>query len=330
MHRLLEGRGYTDIVTRNRAELDLLDQRATEDFLASTKPAVVIVAAARVGGILANNTYRAEFIYENLALQNNVIHGSYNAGVGKLLFLGSSCIYPREAPQPIREDYMLTAPLEPTNEPYAIAKIAGIKMCQAYNDQYGVDYLSVMPTNLYGPYDNFDLDTSHVLPALIRKLHLAKLLAEGKNSEIAAEFKTHSPAVPEDITAYLAGHGVHSDHVELWGTGSPRREFMHVDDMAAASLHVLEHHTGNELINIGTGTDVSIRELASLIAEIVGYEGEIRWDPSYPDGTPRKLLDVSRLHNLGWDHPRELGTGIREAYQWYLERIERVENPQHV
>jgi GDP-L-fucose synthase len=325
MHRLLLGMGYENIITRERKDLDLLDQQAAEEFLTESKPDCVIIAAAKVGGILANNKYRADFIYENIQLQNNLIHGSYMTGVKKLLFLGSSCIYPRKANQPIKEDYLLTDVLEQTNEPYAIAKIAGIKMCQAYNDQYGTDFVSVMPTNLYGPNDNFDLDTSHVLPALIRKFHLAKLVSDGNSQALDLELQTYTnkdiPASERD--EYLSSHGIYNGYVELWGSGTPQREFMHVDDMAAASIHVLLHHSGNDIVNIGTGIDLPIRELAEKIRDIVGFDGEIRWNSEFPDGTPRKLLDVSRLKKLGWDQARLLENGLRETYQWYKANIKR-------
>ncbi len=283
--RKLKAEGFTNIVTRTLSELDLCKQKDVEDFFVSEKPDYVFLAAAKVGGIVANNTYRAEFLYDNLMIQNNVIHHAYLNGVKKLLFLGSSCIYPKLAPQPLREDALLTGLLEPTNEPYAIAKIAGIKMCDAYRDQYGCDFISVMPTNLYGPNDNYDLKNSHVLPALLRKFHEAK--QEGK---------------PE---------------VEIWGTGSPLREFMHVDDLANACFFLMEHYSEPGFVNIGVGKDISIKDLAHLIKQIVGYEGVLRFDESKPDGTPRKLMDVSKLEKLGFKYSIELEDGIRSVYQEY-------------
>jgi GDP-L-fucose synthase len=259
------------------------------DFFQKEKPDYVFLAAARVGGIMANKNYPADFIYQNLQIQNNIIHNAYLGNVGKLLFLGSSCIYPKYADQPIKEDSLLTGELEPTNEPYAIAKIAGIKMCQSYNRQHGTEFISAMPTNLYGPGDNFDPETSHVLPALIRKFHEAKENGREK--------------------------------VTLWGTGSPKREFLYVDDLADSCVFLMNNYNENEPINIGTGQDISIQELAEMIKGITGFQGEIEWDTSKPDGTPRKLLDVSRLHNLGWQHQTELKDGIQRTYEWYLNNI---------
>lgn len=287
IHRKLQQEGYTNFVVRTSKELDLRNQQAVADFFEAEKPDYVFLAAAKVGGIVANNTYRADFLYENLAIQNNVIHSAYSAGVKKLMFLGSSCIYPKLAPQPLKEDYLLSGFLEPTNEPYAIAKIAGIKMCEAYRVQYGCDFISAMPTNLYGPNDNYDLQNSHVLPAMIRKFHEAKT--------------NGTPAVT------------------LWGTGSPMREFLHADDLAAACLHLMENYSEPELVNVGTGTDVTIKELAETVKEVVGFEGELIWDTSKPDGTPRKLMDVSKLHAAGWQHTIELADGIALAYQDFLE-----------
>lgn len=280
--RQLASRGNYEVITRSRSELDLLDQRAVTEFLVQSKPDYIFVAAAKVGGILANNTRRAEFIYENLTIETNLIHGAHLAGIDRLLFLGSSCIYPRDCPQPIREEYLLTGPLEATNEPYAIAKIAGIKLCEAYNAQYGRRYASVMPTNLYGPNDNYDLESSHVLPALLRKV-----------SEAA---KRREP------------------EVVVWGTGSPRREFLHVDDLANACVFLMELGYSGPLLNIGTGTDVTIRELAEMIMSVVGYKGSIRFDTSKPDGTPRKLLDVGRITSLGWKAKTSLLEGIQRTY----------------
>ena len=287
IHRKLQQEGYTNFMVRTSKELDLRNQQAVADFFEAEKPDYVFLAAAKVGGIVANNTYRADFLYENLAIQNNVIHSAYSAGVKKLMFLGSSCIYPKLAPQPLKEDYLLSGFLEPTNEPYAIAKIAGIKMCEAYRAQYGCDFISAMPTNLYGPNDNYDLQNSHVLPAMIRKFHEAKT--------------NGTPAVT------------------LWGTGSPMREFLHADDLAAACLYLMENYSEPELVNVGTGTDVTIKELAETVKEVVGFEGELIWDTSKPDGTPRKLMDVSKLHAAGWQHTIELADGIALAYQDFLE-----------
>jgi GDP-L-fucose synthase len=281
--RRLQKDGFTNIVTRTSAELDLKEQAAVRDFFRKEKPDHVVLAAAKVGGIQANNTYRAQFIYENLMIQNNVIHNAYENGVKRLLFLGSSCIYPKLAPQPLKEESLLTGLLEETNEPYAIAKIAGIKMVESYRRQYGCDYISAMPTNLYGPNDNYDLKNSHVMPALIRKFHTAK--------------KEGAPTV------------------EVWGTGSPMREFLHVDDLADACFFLLQNYHEELFVNIGTGTDLTIKALAELIKDIVGFEGELKWDSSKPDGTPRKLMDVSRLHNMGWTHSIELREGITQVYE---------------
>ena len=281
--RRLQAGGYTNILTRSRAELDLLDQRAVQAFLAEEKPDYIFIAAARVGGIQANNIHRADFIYQNLMIEANLIHGAHLAGVQRLMFLGSSCIYPRDCAQPIREDALLTGPLEPTNEPYAIAKIAGIKLAESYNRQHGRQYISVMPTNLYGPNDNYDLANSHVLPALLRKAHEAKLRGD-------AEYT-------------------------VWGTGRPMREFLYVDDLADACVHLMAQGYDGPLVNIGTGTDVTIRELAETVMQVVGFEGRIVFDDSKPDGTPRKLLDVSRLAGLGWTAKTALRDGIRLAYE---------------
>ncbi|TAK77369.1 MAG: GDP-L-fucose synthase [Aquabacterium sp.] len=279
---------HAEIVVRTHAELDLLDQAAVHAFLAEQRPDLVIVAAAKVGGIQANNIYRADFLYQNLVIETNVIHGAHLAGVQRLLFLGSSCIYPRDCPQPIREDYLLTGPLELTNEPYAIAKIAGVKLCESYNRQYGRQYVSVMPTNLYGPNDNYDLNNSHVLPALIRKAHEAKLRGDA---------------------TYV-----------VWGTGTPRREFMYVDDLADACIHLVQAGYDGALVNIGTGEDVTIRELAETVMGVVGFKGDIVFDSSKPDGTPRKLLDVGRLAATGWKPKVGLREGIALAYQDFLAR----------
>lgn len=284
--RKLTSLGYTNLLTRTSAELDLRNQQQVADFFDVEKPEYVFLAAAKVGGIVANSTYRADFLYENLAIQNNIIHGSYLNKVKKLMFLGSSCIYPKLAPQPLKESYLLSGYLEPTNEPYAIAKITGIKMCEAYRAQYGCNFISVMPTNLYGTNDNYDLVNSHVLPAMIRKFHEAK---EKSASEMT-----------------------------LWGTGSPMREFLHADDLAEACLFLMENYNESELVNIGTGEDVTINNLAALVKQIVGFQGEIIWDTSKPDGTPRKLMDVSKLHGLGWHHKIALEDGIKLAYQNFL------------
>lgn len=288
IYRKLQKEGYQNIITKTSKELDLRNQQAVAVFFAAEKPNYVFLAAAKVGGIVANNTYRADFLYENLAIQNNVIHQSYLNGVTKLMFLGSSCIYPKLAPQPLKEDYLLTGTLEPTNEPYAIAKIAGIKMCDAYRDQYGCNFISVMPTNLYGLNDNYHPENSHVLPALIRKFD------EAKNNG--------------------------SKEVVIWGTGSPMREFLFADDLADACYYLMENYSEPTLINIGTGEDLTIKDLALAVKETVGFEGELVFDTSKPDGTPRKLMDVSKLHNLGWKHQIELKEGLQLAYQDYLNK----------
>lgn len=284
--RKLESLGYQNLIVRTRKELDLMDQEATEKFFENEKPEFVYMAAAKVGGILANRDHPADFIYENLEVQNNVIHSAYKTGVKKLLFLGSTCIYPRESEQPIKEDYLLTGKLEPTNEAYAIAKIAGIIMCQSYNKQYGTNFISAMPTNLYGINDNFDLESSHVLPALIRKFHEAK-----ENNR------------PEVI---------------MWGTGKPRREFLYVDDLAEALVFLMDNYNESDLINVGTGEDIPIIELAELVSKIVGYEGKIVTDTSKPDGMLRKLVDVNKINKLGWKHKTSLEDGITQTYKWFL------------
>ena len=316
--RVLRAQGYHHLILRTHAELDLLDQAATARFFAEERPEVVFLAAARVGGIHANNVQRGQFIYENLMMQTHVLHQAYLAGVRRLIFLGSSCIYPKLAPQPITEGALLTGPLEPTNSPYAIAKIAGVEMCDAYNRQYGTAYVPVMPTNLYGPNDNFDLESSHVLPALIRKFHLAQLAQAHDWAGIARDIARFGP-IPTDLQQSLGlpPHPPTTPRVLLWGTGAPRREFLHVDDMAAACLHIGLRTSVTDLINIGTGSDVTIRELADQIAAIVGYTGPIAYDPTKPDGTPQKLLDVSRLAGLGWRASIDLAAGLRETYAWY-------------
>ena len=324
----LESKGYTNLVFRTHKELDLTNQKAVEDFFESEKPQYVILAAAKVGGIVANNTYRADFIYENLAIQNNVIHQSYKHNVTKLLFLGSTCIYPKNASQPMPENCLLSSSLEYTNEPYAIAKIAGIKMCESYNIQYNTNFISVMPTNLYGPNDNFDLETSHVLPALIRKIYLAKLLNEKKYDEVMKDLNLSSL---DEAKQYLAKFGVDETQVEIWGTGLPRREFLYSEDMADACVFLLENRDFkdtynqndkeiiNTHINIGTGVDISIKELAQLIKSIIGFKGELIFNTEKPDGTMVKLTDPSKLHSLGWKHKVELEDGIKTMYNWYLE-----------
>lgn len=301
--RKLESEGYTNLVVKTSKELDLTRQADVEAFFQKEKPEYIFLAAAKVGGILANKTYPADFIYNNIIIQTNVIHASYQNNARKLLFLGSSCIYPKHAPQPMREEHLLTGVLEPTNEPYAIAKIAGIKMCQSYNRQYATNFISVMPTNLYGPFDNFDIETSHVLPALIRKFHEAKVAMQQAEAEGKVEISQPNP-----------GFGA----VVLWGTGTPRREFLYIDDLADACVFLMKRYDGSEIVNIGVGEDISITELAALIKEIVGYEGDVIYDTSKPDGTPRKLLDVSRLHSLGWKAKTGLREGIAKTYDWYV------------
>jgi len=333
-------KGYTNLIYRTHAELDLTNQQAVAEFFETEKPEYVILAAAKVGGIVANNTYRADFIYENLQIQNNIIHQSYLHKVEKLLFLGSTCIYPKNAPQPMGENCLLTDTLEYTNEPYAIAKIAGIKMCESYNIQYGTNFISVMPTNLYGPNDNFDLEKSHVLPAMIRKIHLAKLLNEKNYDAVVKDLHVKSI---EEAKAYLAKFGVDENRVEIWGSGKPMREFLWSEDMADACVFIMENRDfkdtyttqdgsndtctetsipaseiRNTHINIGTGVDISIKELAELIKEIIGFEGELYFNIDKPDGTMKKLTDVSKLHALGWKHTVELREGIKKMYGWYL------------
>ncbi len=296
--RKLTAEGYRNIITRTRRECDLTRQTEVEAFFESEQPEYVFMAAAKVGGILANNTYPAEFIYQNLMIQSNVIHAAYRTSVAKLLFLGSSCIYPRECPQPMKEEYLLSGELEATNEPYAIAKIAGIKMCQAYNRQYGTRFISLMPTNLYGPGDNFDLQNSHVLPALIRKSHEAKI---ADTSSRAGDKRKNA--------------------LTVWGTGAPRREFLYVDDLAEACLFVMNNCEENEILNVGVGKDISIKELAELTSAVVGFEGDLIFDDSKPDGTPRKLLDVTRLRTLGWQSRTTLRQGIEQTYKWFVANV---------
>ncbi|MDE6301239.1 MAG: GDP-L-fucose synthase [Muribaculaceae bacterium] len=338
--RRLREMGFTNVIGRTHAELDLMDPVAVRRFFDEEKPEMVVLAAAHVGGIMANSVYRADFIFQNLQIQQNVIGEAWRHGVRKLLFLGSTCIYPRMAPQPITEDALLTSPLEYTNEPYAIAKIAGLKLCESLNLQYGTDYLAVMPTNLYGPGDNFDLVNSHVLPAMMRKMHLAKLLEKDDLAALRADLAARPiPGVDnpdtasiEEIAEALAKFGIYADRLELWGSGTPLREFLWSDDMADASIHVLlnvsfedlrsrcsDGEVRNTHINIGSGRELTIADLAALIKEAVGFGGRILWDNSKPDGTPRKLCDVSKIHSLGWRHRVELPDGIRRLYQWYLE-----------
>ena len=286
IERFLRSKGCSNIITRTSTELDLRNQQAVHDFFKSEQPDYVFLAAAKVGGIMANNTYRADFIYENLMIEANIIHAAFLYKVQKLLFLGSSCIYPKMAPQPLKEESLLTGLLEHTNEPYAIAKISGIKLCEAYRDQYGCNFISAMPTNLYGPNDNYDLQKSHVLPAMIRKFHNAKVNG--------------------------------APRVELWGDGSPLREFLHVDDLAEACVHLMENYDEKLFVNVGTGTDLSIKELSILVKDIIGYGGEIIWDSSKPNGTPRKLMDVSRINEFGWKHKIDLPTGISKVYEDFL------------
>lgn len=325
----LSSKGYTNIITRSHAELDLTNQEKVAEFFAIEKPEYVILAAAKVGGIVANNVYRAEFIYDNMMIQNNVIHHSYLNNVKKLLFLGSTCIYPKNAPQPMKEEYLLTDTLEYTNEPYAIAKIAGIKMCESYNLQYGTNFISVMPTNLYGPNDNFDLEKSHVLPALIRKIHLAKLLNENNYDAVVEDLQVNSI---EDAKAYLSNFGVSENSVEIWGTGKPMREFLWSKDMADACVFILENRDfkdtyevdqkeiRNTHINIGTGKEISIKNLAETIKNVIGFKGNLVFNTNKPDGTMRKLTDVSKLNNLGWKHKIELEEGINKIYNWYVNK----------
>ena len=352
----LQEKGFTNIVTKRHKELDLTNQQATADFFEAEKPTYVFLAAAKVGGIVANNTYRADFIYHNLMIQNNVIHQSYVSGVKKLLFLGSTCIYPKNATQPIKENSLLTDTLEYTNEPYAIAKIAGIKLCESYNLQYNTNFISVMPTNLYGPNDNFDLEKSHVLPALIRKIHLAKLLSENNWNLIREDLKKNpiedisSESSKENILKILSKYGISTSPfggdarsaegaVEIWGTGNPKREFLWSEDMADACVHIMQNidfkdvissssplwgdaegrgEIRNTHINIGTGEDIAIKDLAILIKNVVGFKGNFVFNIEKPDGTMRKLTDVSKLHHLGWEHSVELQEGIEMMYEWYL------------
>ena len=330
LKRGLEARGYENIVTRTHSELNLVNQADVEKFFNAEKPEYVMLAAAKVGGILANDTYKAEFIYDNMMIAANVIHSSYKCGVKKLLNLGSSCIYPKFAEQPMKEEYLLSGSLEPTNEPYAIAKIAALKLCRYYNEQYGTDYISLMPTNLYGPNDNFNLETAHVLPALMRKLHLAKLLRNRDFEQIKSDIlkvpfgfgveNQEIVSTEETMKDGLKKLGVTDESVAMWGAGEVYREFMHVDDLADSILFLMEkcgHKDVGEFVNIGTGLDIKIKDLAVLISETIGYEGEIQRDISKPDGAPKKLLDVSRARDLGWAAKIALKDGIKQTYNWY-------------
>ncbi len=335
----LQSKGYTNLIGRSFEDLDLRNQQAVADFFAAEKPEYVFLAAAKVGGIIANNTYRADFIYENLQIQNNIIHQSYVNGVKKLCFLGSTCIYPREAPQPMPEDCLLTSPLEYTNEPYAVAKIAGIKMCESYNLQYGTNFIAVMPTNLYGPNDNFNLETSHVLPALIRKIHLGKCLQNNDWEAIQKDLNkrpiegVNGNSLQEEILNKLAKYGVSTENgtarVEVWGTGTPMREFLWSEDMADATVFVMERvdfkdtylsgakEIRNTHINIGTGKDISIKNIAEIIKQTIGFGGEIFFNAAKPDGTMKKLIQVDKINKLGWKHSVEIEQGIKMMYDWY-------------
>lgn len=338
----LQAKGYNNLIFKNHQELDLANQQGVAAFFEKEKPDYVFLAAAKVGGIMANNTYRADFIYENLMIQTNVIHHSFLNNVRKLVFLGSTCIYPKNAYQPMSEDELLTSPLEYTNEPYAIAKIAGIKMCESYNLQYGTNFIAVMPTNLYGPNDNFNLETSHVLPALIRKIHLGKCLVDNDWDSIRKDLNKRpikgvsGLADIEQIKLILSKYGIsqdqHSVKVEIWGTGSPLREFLWSEEMADATVFIMEFVNFSDLtsvikgkeirnthINIGTGVDISINDIAKLLTAITGYKGEIWYNADKPDGTPRKLTDVSKLHNLGWKHQINIEDGLKKLYNWYIE-----------
>ena len=329
----LKQRGYNNFLLKSHEELNLTNQFAVAKFFDEEKPEYVFLAAAKVGGIIANSIYRGEFIYENMMIQNNVIHQSYVNKVKKLLFLGSTCIYPKNCPQPMKEEYLLTDVLEYTNEPYAIAKIAGIKMCESYNVQYGTDFIAVMPTNLYGPNDNFDLEKSHVIPALIRKMHLAKLLFESKRNNLLKDLKTDRI---DEAKAYLDKFGVTEQSVEIWGSGKPMREFLWSEDMADACVFIMENicfddmhkkterEARNTHINVGTGKDISIKKLALLIKETVGYKGELVFNKSMPDGTIKKLTDTTKLNTLGWKHNVEIEKGISALYDWFLNHYDRV------
>lgn len=332
----LSGKGYGNLIGRTHAELDLLDGNAVKEFFDSERPEYVFLAAAHVGGIMANNTYRADFIYENLQIQQNVIGESFRHGVKKLLFLGSTCIYPKDTPQPMKEEALLTSPLEYTNEPYAIAKIAGLKLCESFNIQYGTNYIAVMPTNLYGPNDNFHLENSHVLPAMIRKIYLSRCLWEGDWDSIRTDLNSRPVAridgesSRQTIADTLLRYGISAESVTLWGTGNPLREFLWSEEMADACVYIMERVDFQDLIppggeirnchiNIGTGEEVTIRQLARIIIEAVGYKGELKFDSSKPDGTMRKLTDVTKLHNLGWRHRIGIEEGVKRLFRWYVD-----------
>ena len=335
----LKSKGYTNLIGRGHKELDLLDGVAVKNFFDEEKPEYVVLAAAHVGGIMANSLYRADFIYQNLQIQQNVIGESFRHNVKKLLFLGSTCIYPRDAPQPMKEEVLLTSPLEYTNEPYAISKIAGLKMCESFNLQYGCNYIAVMPTNLYGPNDNFHLENSHVLPAMIRKVYLAKCLNENDWTAVCEDLDlrpiegVNGQSAKEDILNILAKYGITTDGVTLWGTGKPLREFLWSEEMADASVYVLEHvdfkdtyasgtkDIRNCHINVGTGKELTIGELAQLVIKTVDFKGKLVWDATKPDGTMRKLIDVSKLHNLGWHHKIEIDEGVKKMFDWYVESL---------
>jgi GDP-L-fucose synthase len=333
--RSLHASGYSNIITMTHHELDLTRQEDTELFFKKEKPEYVFLAAAKVGGIMANMTYTAEFIYDNLTIATNIIHASYLTGVKKLLNLGSSCIYPTNAPQPLKEEYLMTNTLEPTNEPYAVAKVTAIKLCRYYNQQYKTNYISVMPTNLYGINDNFNLETAHVLPAIIRKFHLAKLLREKNYDLLRKDIRRHGLGFQfdevsviksdESIIEALKSLGIEDDHVMLWGTGEPYREFLHVDDLASACIFLMEKYAYSdigEFINIGAGEDLKIKDIAGIIQKVVEYAGEIRYDAGKPDGMARKLMDSSRMHRLGWHKKFDLDSGIRKTYEWYVGIVE--------
>ncbi len=333
LHRKLTQEGYANIVFRGPDELDLRRQEDVERFFAAEKPEYVFLAAARVGGILANSTYKADFIYDNIAISTNIIRAAYVSGVKKLLNLGTACIYPKFAPQPMREEHLLTGPLEPTNEPYAIAKIAAIKLCRYYNEQYGTNFISVMPINLYGPFDNFNLETAHVIPALIRKFHLAMLLQKGDLAAIRKDLKhcrlgfglDEKMGAPSDasIEKCLAGLGVTKDSVDVWGSGQASREFLYVDDLAEACVFLMQRYNYSdigELINIGVGKDMKLKEIVAIVRDVVGFKGAMKYDTSKPDGTPRKLLDVTKIHALGWKAKHSFEEGVKKEYEWYRER----------
>ena len=330
--RKLQAEGYNNLVMRTSKELDLRRQEDTERFFDEERPAYVFLAAAKIGGILANNTYKAEFIYNNIAITTNIIHAAYKYRVKKLLNFGSSCIYPKFAPQPIKNEYLLTGILEPTNEPHAIAKIAALKLCRYYNEQYGTNFISVMPTSLYGPHDNFNLETAHVLPTLIRKFHLAKLLKKGNFEGIKADLQAYSIGFAldeevdlesnESIRQTLESTGVTGDYVVLWGNGEPYREFLYIDDLADACVFMMKNYDYQEIgefVNIGAGKDIKIKDIANMVKEIVGFSGEIRYDLSKPGGTPRKVLDISKMRQLGWEPKTSLREGIEMTYEWYME-----------